>query len=73
MDDTADETAAAALAGLLAAGAAHAMVTMTVWVTVEARAVIVVVGAAPLAKTVVVRKERTALNAFIYQHLSSTT
>lgn len=49
VDDTAGGTGAAALAGLLAAGAAHAMVSMTVWVTVEARAVIVVVGAAPLA------------------------
>lgn len=37
--------------------AAQGIVSITVWVTVEASSVIVVIGAAPWAKTVVVKKE----------------
>ena len=51
-DEATEETAATDEA---ACDAAHGIVTMTVWVTVAARAVIVVVGASPFSKTVVVR------------------
>lgn len=44
-------------AAVAAADAVQGIVNITVWVTVEASSVMVVVGAAPEAKTVVVRKE----------------
>lgn len=76
---TPPEPAALAPAGFTAPGfaatppplAAQGMVTRTVCVTVSASAVMVVVGAAPAAKTVVVKKEKALLEGVGFsQHMA---